>query len=111
MRSKKYKQLSLLTKQNKSTITKIISCYYKNYQPPYFSQDNLYKLCKVFYNNVDNLDDIMRLVKEREPVNIAMKRFYYRNKLDEYFGYKYGYYGTSLTNPYLRNKKNYIGIK
>jgi hypothetical protein len=94
MRSKKNKQSLLLkSKTNKDNITKLMSCYYKDYQPPYFSKDNLYKLCKVFYNNVDNLDDIMRLVKEREPVNIAMKRFYYRNKLNKYFGYKYGYYG------------------
>ena len=84
---------SLKTKKNKGNIEKLISCYYRGYHPPYFSSDNLAKLCKVFYNHCDNLDDIMKLVREREPVNIAMKRFYDRNKLNKYFGYKYGYYG------------------
>ena len=64
--------------------------------------------CKVFYNKDDNLKDIMRLVKEREPVNIEMKRYYSEKKLQDYFGYSRAYYGNCKKSKIGRN--NQIGM-
>jgi hypothetical protein len=67
------------------------------YSPPEWSvipNESLMKLCKVFYNSDDNKNDIIRLVKEREPVNISMERMYDEDLLDSYFNYKTGYYGS-----------------
>lgn len=52
--------------------------------------------CKVFYNLADSnkLEDIKRLVYQREPVNMEMKRYYDKKELKKHFGYEYGYYAT-----------------
>ena len=75
----------------------LFKCYYARLSPPEWSvipNESLMKLCKVFYNSDDNKNDIIRLVKEREPVNISMERMYHEDLLDTYFNYKTGYYGS-----------------
>lgn len=80
----------------KDKCLKIQKCYISGYEPPEWSCQNpdinLMKQCRVFYDKDSSLVDVMKLVKEREPVNIAMDRFYNKDKLQEYFGYKIGYY-------------------
>ena len=82
------------------------SCYDPGYEFPVSRVriDHMEK-CKVFYNSEDFnlLEDIKRLVYQREPVNIEMKRHYDKNKLKKHFGYEYGYYATC---PKSFNKLN-----
>ena len=51
------------------------------------------KLVTVYYDRDDNLKDVKQQTLQREPCNIEMKRFYYPEKMEEIFGWKYGYYG------------------
>ena len=89
---------------------KLFKCYLTGFAPPKWSlnTNELMKLCKVFYNNGDNLDDILRLVKEREPVNISMDRMYDLNLLNTYFGYKTGYYGSCKASENDITPPNFI---
>ena len=70
---------------NLDKIQKLFSCYNPGYQPPEIFDTSLMKFCKVFYHIGDNLPDIMKLVKEREPVNIGMERLYSEYKLNKHF--------------------------
>lgn len=89
-----------MTKQEKtiscpdSEIQKLLDCYYSGFEPPPIYDTTLMKLCKVFYHKQDVLKDVKRLVREREPVNIAMNRYYNENKLHERFQFRKGYYRT-----------------
>ncbi|CAK9013303.1 unnamed protein product [Durusdinium trenchii] len=47
----------------------------------------------VYYPQGAQLAEVKRLVREREPVNIGMKRRYDQQKMQEYFGYATGAYG------------------
>ena len=55
------------------------------------------KECRVYYDSRENIEDIKRLVREREPVNMASSypnhRQYDQDLLEDYFGYRIGYYG------------------
>lgn len=77
---------------------KLYDCYNPGYGPPKWSCEQpdieLMKMCKVFYDNGSNLQDVKQLVYQREPVNIGMIRCYSQNKLEEYFSWKHGYYGS-----------------
>ena len=77
------------------------SCYNNGFRPPRWSETPMtncenYKLCRVFYNKQDiiedNIEDIEKLVYHREPVNIAMSRYYNQAGLNEKFSYKEGIY-------------------
>ena len=46
----------------------------------------------VYYDRSDSLSDVQRLVREREPVNIAMQRHYDAEELEAAFGYREGAY-------------------
>jgi hypothetical protein len=68
---------------------------------------------KVFYDNNDDINDVKKLVTEREPVNIAMSRFYDKQKMKETFGWEVGYYSKKQINiaiycytPILYKEKN-----
>jgi len=79
-----------------NNIQKLFDCYNLGYEPPEIFDTSLtksMKYCKVFYHIGDNISDVMRLVKEREPVNIAMERQYSEYKLNKYFNYRKGFYG------------------
>lgn len=49
---------------------------------------------RIYYDEEDEgrLEDVIRLVKEREPVNITRERHYDVDLLEEKFGWKTGYY-------------------
>jgi len=85
-----------------TNINRLFECYNlrhdkRNGQPPEWSKDakivmELGNRCNVYYNILDNIDDIKKLVREREPVNIAMGQHYNKDLLKTYFNYKEGYY-------------------
>lgn len=75
---------------------KLFDCYIPGYNPPIWSCDDpsldLMKQCRVFYDEGSKIVDVMVLVDNREPVNIAMDRLYPQDKLLRQFGYETGYY-------------------
>ena len=83
-----------------TNIDNLFECYKvdkTDFRPPAWSKHSkivmdLGRKCNVYYNRQDNIKDIEKLVREREPVNIAMKRYYERYDLKNYFGYDKGYY-------------------
>ena len=48
----------------------------------------------VLYPHDTDIDTIIRLATEREPVNMTMTRLYDQTKMETYFGFQAGYYGT-----------------
>ena len=87
-----------------TNINNLFECYNfthdptkRNGQPPEWSKDanivmELGNRCNVYYNIQDNIHDIEKLVREREPVNIAMVQYYNKDLLQKYFNYEEGYY-------------------
>ena len=73
-------------------IQKLLDCYYPGFEPPNIYDSTLMSSCKVFYHKIDNLQDVKRLVREREPVNIAMDRIYDEDQLYKNFHFRKGYY-------------------
>jgi hypothetical protein len=57
----------------------------------------------VYYNKESDLSDVQLLVKEREPCNIGMNRFYSHKLLKKTFGYQYGAYQKSTVNKLMPN--------
>lgn len=84
--------------EDKNNALKMFECYKKGFEFPkiVFESDVWDKLefnkSVVLYNKADSLNDVTRMVTEREPVNISMFRHYYEKKLEKYFGYSSGYY-------------------
>ena len=77
-----------------SEIRKLLDCYYQGFEFPKMYDTTLMNSCKVFYHKMDNVDDVKRLVREREPTNIAMNRIYDEDKLYKHFHFRKGYYRT-----------------
>lgn len=78
----------------------IRSTYDKGYEFPQWSLEyfkkygsELGKQCVVYYSDGD-LQSAKRLAIEREPVNIEMERHYDKDKLQQLFGWRHGFYGT-----------------
>lgn len=46
----------------------------------------------VFYHKEDSLEDVKRLMREREPCNIGMRRLYNGDALESHFGWRHGAY-------------------
>lgn len=93
------------------SIDKLFSTYDDGYEPPEWTKKpsiTLMKQCKVFYNKKDKISDIKRLVKEREPVNIAMNRYYNQTELNKHFKFKKGYYGTCPPSKNSVSPPNFI---
>jgi hypothetical protein len=57
----------------------------------------------VFYHKEDSLDTVKRLMREREPCNIGMRRLYDGERLQEAFGWKYGAYRNSTIEDPMPN--------
>lgn len=53
----------------------------------------------VFYHKDAALEDVKRLMLEREPCNIGMRRLYDGDALEKSFGWKYGAYGLQTETP------------
>jgi len=92
-------------KQIKKTAQLLYDCYNPNFAFPTWSMANItqrktqFQATHVYYgNSLDvntrpSLDDVKKIVREREPVNIGMSREYNQNKLNLAFGYRTGFYG------------------
>lgn len=81
------------------------SVYYSGWAPPRWSTQaplsaKRARACRVFYDvprtntqNTNLLNQVKRLMYEREPVNIAMDRQYHEAKLEDMYGHSHGCYG------------------
>jgi hypothetical protein len=71
--------------------------YYDKYKPPpVFDMSLQCHETEVYYDKGADLEDIITLATEREPVNIAMERYYDKSKLQKQFGWSEGFYGTLM---------------
>lgn len=83
----------------KDNFKKLYQIYYSSFRPPkwIFKPEIWNKLdfkeSIIFYNQKDQLEDVIKVATEREPVNIAMKRVYDRKALNSTFGWEISYYG------------------
>jgi hypothetical protein len=75
--------------------------YTQGYGPPewvgdkYIDKDHFGKnapKAKLFYDNGADLSDVKKVANEREPVNIAMDRFFDLKMMETEFGYRTSYY-------------------
>ncbi|CAJ1409293.1 unnamed protein product [Effrenium voratum] len=57
----------------------------------------------VYFPRGAHRGDVERLTKEREPVNIAMQRYYDKEKLQQFFGFTEGFYAKSSAEKLLPN--------
>lgn len=84
---------------------RIFECYEKGWEPPMWSKDNIIALCKqhtvtCYYPSTSLESTAKRLLRQREPVNIAQDRSKYNDRLlSTFFGYRMGYYDDK-TIPY-----------
>lgn len=77
------------------------SCYLSNYSFPlksiqYITDSfSIMKKTTVYYDKEEGISqsDIEQLLTKREPVNIAMNRYYNQNRLKHLFGWDSGFYG------------------
>jgi endonuclease/exonuclease/phosphatase family metal-dependent hydrolase/nicotinic acid mononucleotide adenylyltransferase len=81
------------------------ACYTSGYAFPAWTlqgipdQEALFRATHVYYGDSTDTDEpdlavIQRLIREREPVNIGMRRRYNQEALHRGFGHRRGYYGT-----------------
>ena len=84
---------------------KLYNIYCKRYRPPAWVEKGCEKILRehgdeayLLYFESDDLDDVQKLAKEREPVNIAMSRYYDEDELFKTFRYKRGAYGELSKN-------------
>jgi hypothetical protein len=71
-------------------------------EPSHWNQ-HAFQSVKVYYHSEDNIDDVKLLMIEREPCNIAFKRFYDKGLLKTYFGYEEGAYRLSTKEKLMPN--------
>lgn len=58
---------------------------------------------KVFYNSKESTDDVKKLLMQREPTNISLRRNYSKDLLAEHFGYSIGAYSLSTSEKLMPN--------
>lgn len=101
-----------MTTETNDTLTvakQIYSVYFDSYQFPSWVLEpslwNTFAFDKtvVYYDPEDSLDDVKRMVKQREPCNISMRRIYLANKLEELFGWNCGAYQQSTPDKLMPN--------
>jgi len=89
--------------------TKIRSIYVKGYEFPKWSiSKELWKIFNfeetyVLYHQTDNIKKVKKLIKYREPCNIAMNSYYNKNKLKKEFGWTEGAYSLSTSKKLMPN--------
>lgn len=86
-----------------SLIAKLFDVYDEGFKPPFWVKTynmnrNEYQNTICYYDADSPLDAVKRLMKYREPVNIAMQRYYSKKLLKEYFGYSRSCYDTTSPN-------------
>ena len=88
---------------------RIRSLYYPGYAFPEWVLDpqiwktHNFDTVKVFYHAQDSLVDVKKLMTEREPCNIGLKRLYNQKDLQKYFGYSEGAYCMSTKEKLMPN--------
>ena len=65
--------------------------------------DSHFKDTVVYYNVVDDLNDVIKLTIQREPCNIAMRRHYDGLQLQTDFGWREGAYALSTLDKLMPN--------
>jgi hypothetical protein len=73
-----------------------------NLDPKLWRTFEFYKTI-VYYDKEDNINDVFKMVKEREPCNISMSRKFNKEELEEKFGWKYGAYSISTIDKLMPN--------
>lgn len=58
---------------------------------------------RVYYAKADSLHDVRRMITEREPCNITMKRLYNETVMEDIFGWKRGAYQQSTSDQLMPN--------
>jgi hypothetical protein len=81
----------------------LFDIYDKGFEPPYwvktfpFTKKEMKKsIC--YYDSDDNLSQVKKIESKREPVNIAMTRYYNLEKMKKYFGYSISNYNIDSPN-------------
>lgn len=93
-----------INQAGKNNMMLLMPIYKKDYSPPYWQlkpeiwNELKFEDSMVLFNKKDSLEDVKKLATEREPVNMAMNRYYDRDKLKKVFGWKDGYYGRYVKN-------------
>lgn len=82
---------------------RLFDVYYEGFEPPFwvrffpFNKSEMEKsIC--YFDIGDKPSRVKEIERKREPVNIAMNRFYHLEKMQEYFGYQTSVYDTSSPN-------------
>lgn len=86
-----------------SSITQLFRVYHEGFKPPFWVKTynmnrNEYQNTICYYDADSSLHQVKRLMRYREPVNIAMNRLYSQELLREYFGYARSCYNTTSPN-------------
>lgn len=81
----------------------LFDIYDPGFQPPFWIKfypftDEIMKKSICYYDFNDNLSIVKEIEKRREPVNIAMNRFYNKQMMKKYFGYSISNYNSSSPN-------------
>ena len=82
-------------------------CYFQGFEFPKWViekyEEHDFKSVKVFYYEKDDINDISKLMIEREPCNLGLRRLYYEKLLNEKFGYSKGAYQYSTPEKLMPN--------
>ena len=88
---------------------KLYSIYIPGYEFPQWVLDTKlwnsfnFKDTIVFYNKMDSLENVKKLMREREPCNISYRKIYFKDKLKEAFNYEIGAYDLSTKDKLMPN--------
>lgn len=66
-------------------------------------QTHAFNSVKVYYDSVDDISTVKKLMTEREPCNMGLMRFYNKNMLRDTFGYQEGAYRHSTRDKLMPN--------
>jgi len=87
----------------KDTIQNLFATYFEGYEPPQWIKKFSFlpvhwKRTICYYDDKSDPETVVTLLRQREPVNIGMMRFYYEERLNDYFGYDQSPYDTESPN-------------
>lgn len=57
----------------------------------------------VYYDTESDVDDVIKMVRQREPCNISMRRIYLKDEMQQVFGWKHGAYELSTPEKLMPN--------
>jgi hypothetical protein len=94
-----------------TTAKQISQIYQKGFEFPSWSIDMLANgeladvagHAEIYYSNRENFKDVEKVALQREPVNIAMERYYDKHQLSQKFGHELGGYSESTRLKLMPN--------